>query len=142
LIYFSYIPFSKFVSLLARFQCVAMSRHICVILAAKGVSSSSVKAEDIAVQYWTRSERRLMGLARLFGYPDYFSTRRCFYTSGSREAVSWSLAARVLRGRVQDHEVKIYLYRILVTWRGCDCQDSLGRAKHGVIAPKQYTIAS
>jgi hypothetical protein len=41
----------KFISYLARFRCVAMSRRIRVTLAAaKGMSSSSVKPEYIAVQ--------------------------------------------------------------------------------------------
>jgi hypothetical protein len=42
----------------------AMSRHIRVTLAAvKGMSSSSVKSEYIAVQYWTRLERMMMGIS-------------------------------------------------------------------------------
>jgi hypothetical protein len=42
---------------------VAMDRHIHTSIAvAKGVSAASAKPEYIAVHYWTRSERIMVGL--------------------------------------------------------------------------------
>jgi hypothetical protein len=35
-----------------------------ILAAAKGMSASSVKSEYIAVQYWTRLERMMVGISR------------------------------------------------------------------------------